>query len=152
MKILHEHAITLMGNLILGSFSRGRSEAALSDMTGWYGSNLMFQGHFSGSNPAVKGVGVGGEVLYLGHLVESSTPLHCSCNSDPGSASQLRHSPNLFCIVHLDLRPLLDEFGVLLHIFDPPLRVLLQVIKLILEKEKRRGSIDSISQIRGGWQ
>lgn len=46
-------------------------------------------------------------------------------------------SPNLFCIVDFNLRPLLDEFGVLLHILDPPLRVLLQVVKLILQGGKK---------------
>lgn len=42
-------------------------------------------------------------------------------------------SPDLFCIVEFDLRPLLDEFGVLLQVFDAPLCMLLQVVKLILQ-------------------
>ncbi len=52
--------------------------------------------------------------------------------------SQLEHSPNLFCIAGFDLWSLLDKFGVLLHIFDPPLCMLLQVVKLILQKRRRR--------------
>lgn len=46
-------------------------------------------------------------------------------------------SPDLFCIVEFDLRPLLDEFGVLLQVFDTPLRMLLQVVKLILQDGRK---------------
>lgn len=53
----------------------------------------------------------------------------------------------MFCIVEFDLRPLLDEFGVLLQVFDAPLRVLLQVVKLILQDGR-----EAIDQVRDTWE
>lgn len=46
--------------------------------------------------------------------------------------------PDLLCIVEFDLRALLHELGVLLQVFDAPLCMLLQVIKLILQGRERR--------------
>lgn len=57
-------------------------------------------------------------------------------------------SPDLFCIVEFNLRPLLDEFGVLLQVFDAPLRMLLQVVKLILQDG--REAIDQVRNTREG--
>lgn len=54
-------------------------------------------------------------------------------DSSEATARHIEGSPDLFCIVEFDLRPLLDEFGVLLQVFDAPLRMLLQVVKLILQ-------------------
>lgn len=56
-------------------------------------------------------------------------------------------SPDLFCIVEFDLRPLLDEFGVLLQVFDAPLCMLLQVVKLILQDGREE---ISPSEYQGG--
>lgn len=60
------------------------------------------------------------------------------------NAHNKKRSPNLFCIVDFNLRPLLDKFGVLLQVLDPPLCVLLQVVKLILqrgEEEREKGHL-----------
>ena len=54
----------------------------------------------------------------------------------------LGYSPNLFCIAGFDLWPLLDKFGVLLDKFDPPLCMLLQVVKLILQEKKKNKWLD----------
>lgn len=45
--------------------------------------------------------------------------------------------PYLLGVVQLDFGSLLDKLGVALHKLNAPLRVLLQVIKLILRQGKR---------------
>lgn len=45
--------------------------------------------------------------------------------------------PYLLSVVQLDFGSLLDKLGVALHKLNAPLRVLLQVIKLILERRRK---------------
>lgn len=68
-------------------------------------------------------------------------------SSIPKQQHATRGSPDLFCIVEFDLRTLLDEFGVLLQVFDAPLRMLLQVVKLILQDGR-----EAIDQVRNAWE
>lgn len=46
--------------------------------------------------------------------------------------------PYLLGVAQLDFGSLLDKLGVALHKLDAPLRVLLQVIKLILMRDRKR--------------
>lgn len=59
-----------------------------------------------------------------------------SFKDNSGLRAAFECSPDLFCIVEFNLRPLLDEFGVLLQVFDAPLRMFLQVVKLILQDRR----------------
>lgn len=85
-----------------------------------------FQGHLSQLKPAV------GAAYFMLPEWNTVQPLQPTI----WITSHLDYSPNLFCIVDFNLRPLLDKFGVLLQILYPPLRMLLQVVKLILQKKK----------------
>lgn len=115
-----------MGIHVSVFLSRGRSGVRVS-----YIFSLLFQGQYSMSNPAAGGG---------------------SLSKPPGCEAVLQfkiwiiahpYSPNLFCIVDFDLGSLFHELRVFLHKFDPPLRMLLQVVKLILQKKKRRNVIKS---------
>lgn len=72
--------------------------------------------YFFLSNPSA------GKTFTLLFMLQPQTRITC----------QVEDSPNLLCIVDFNLRSLLDKFGVLLHKFNPPLCMLLQVVKLIL--------------------
>lgn len=62
----------------------------------------------------------------------------------------LEYSPQLFCIVLLYLQPFLHKLCIALQEVDAPLRVLVNVLKLVLWEEvsKHRGALSGEQEVR----